>query len=97
MMACCILANPNAAGAPYGPPVAAFTPGDSTIGTFTSVNFEDTSTGIPTSWQWLINGSLFSTAQNPSYYFTTRGTFIIILLATNSYGTDSEQHTMTVI
>ena len=96
-MACCIASNPGAAGAPYGPPVAAFTPSDETIGAYGTVGFADLTTGIPTSWSWLVNGAQFSTAKNPSYYFSVRGIFVVVLIATNAYGSNSTQHTITVV
>lgn len=96
MMACSIVANPNAAANPYGPPIADFFPSDEDIPTFTNVNFMDLTTHMPTSWEWRINGSLFSIAQNPSLFFGSPGTFAILLIATNSYGTGTHTHIINV-
>ncbi len=94
MMACAIIGSPVASPNPYGPPVADFLPEeDDPISAFTSVSFEDTSTDMPTAWQWQINGSTFSIAQNPSYYFTAPGFYTIVLIASNSYGADSKTRT----
>lgn len=98
MMACCIVAEPVAMPPVYGPPVAEFSPGDITIGTGTKIDFIDLTTDFPTSWQWTINGALFSLARNPSYYFGSPGNYIIGLTASNAYGSSSPiTHTIQVI
>jgi PKD repeat protein len=53
-----------------------------------TVNFTDQSTGSPTSWAWDFNSDNVteSTAQNPSYIYTTAGTYSVKLTVTNSYG-----------
>lgn len=82
-------------------PVAAFS-ADVTSGyTPLAVQFTDSSTGPPTSWQWHYRykptgstsyGSytLFSTEQNPVNTFTGTGMYTIRLRATNSLGYDDE-------
>ena len=74
------------------PPVAAFsaTPESGTVPL--TVQFTDLSTNSPTSWAWDFtnNGSVDSTQQNPSYTFTTAGTYTVKLTATNSYGNTSK-------
>jgi len=48
-----------------------------------TVQFTDTSSGGPTSWQWDFNsdGTIDSTAQNPSYTYTAAGTYSVTLKA----------------
>lgn len=58
-----------------------------------TVEFTDQSLNTPTSWKWeyrLGTGiwTQFSTVQNPSYTFTTTGTYSIRLTATNSAGSN---------
>ena len=76
-------------GSPPGSPVAAIAVDDpfSNVG-LTSV-FTDKSTGFPTSWAWYMNASLFSTAQNPTFYWSSPGSFVITMTATNSFGSST--------
>ena len=57
-----------------------------------SVQFTDTSTGAPTTWQWDFNndGTVDSSVQNPSYIYTTAGTYTVKLTVTNAGGSDDE-------
>ncbi len=55
-----------------------------------TVNFTDTSINTPTSWAWLFDTLGSSTVQNPSFTFTSAGTYYVILTATNAYGNDVE-------
>ncbi len=72
-------------------PVAAFsadvTSGDAPL----TVTFTDASTGGPTSWSWDFNndGAEDATTQNPSYEYTTAGTYTVTLVVTNGAGTDT--------
>ncbi len=52
------------------------------------VNFQDQSTGNPTSWFWDL-GTSTSTLQNPSATYFNPGTYTIKLVATNASGSDS--------
>ena len=73
-------------------PVAAFT-ATPTYGTSPlTVQFTDQSTNTPTSWTWDFNndGIVDSYEQNPSYAYSTAGTYTVKLTATNSGGTDDE-------
>ncbi|WP_292543303.1 PKD domain-containing protein [Methanoregula sp.] len=56
-----------------------------------AVQFTDTSTGSPTLWSWDFNndGTVDSTAQNPSNTFTSTGTYTISLTVTNGDGSTS--------
>ena len=72
-------------------PVANFT-SISTIGTPGSpIQFNDLTTGIPTSWKWTFTGGTPSTslAQNPSVTYNTSGKYDVKLVATNALGADS--------
>ncbi|GAB4254916.1 MAG: hypothetical protein Kow0027_21300 [Saprospiraceae bacterium] len=57
--------------------------GSTNVTTGTMVSFSNQSTGA-TNYQWYINGTLFSTAFSPSYFFDTPGTFTILLQAYNN-------------
>jgi PKD repeat protein len=72
-------------------PVASFTFSPSSGTVPLTVNFNDTSTGIPTSWAWDFdnNGSTDSTAQNPLNTYSTAGTYSVKLTATNSNGSNT--------
>lgn len=55
------------------------------------VEFTDLSTNSPTSWEWDFdypNGVNTSTLQNPSYTYTSDGTYSVSLLATNTDGSN---------
>lgn len=74
-------------------PVAAFTAGQTSVNTGSSVQFTDQSTNIPTSWSWYFGDESTSTLQNPSHTYNTAGTYTVTLTATNSYGYDIETKT----
>jgi PKD repeat protein len=73
------------------PPVADFA-GNPTSGYAPlTVQFTDTSTGLPTSWSWDFgDGVGASSEQNPSYTYTSIGTYTVSLTATNDQGTDTK-------
>jgi PKD repeat protein len=54
-----------------------------------SVVFTDASTNTPTSWAWTFGDGGTSTAQNPSHSYTTAGTYTVVLVATNSAGSNT--------
>ncbi|MDD3652586.1 MAG: PKD domain-containing protein [Desulfotomaculaceae bacterium] len=60
-----------------------------------TVNFTDQSTNSPTTWAWDFDndGSVDSTEQNPSYTYSTAGTFTVKLTVTNDAGSDDETKT----
>lgn len=70
-------------------PVANFTAmptyGDAPL----TVQFTDSSTGSPTSWNWSFGDGAFSTAQNPSHQYTSAGTYDVSLNATNAGGSNA--------
>jgi len=69
--------------------------------TFTSTNlytdFNDLSTGAPTSWLWDFGDGNTSTDQNSNHSFFMPGTYTVCLTATNSCDMDSTCKTVTVI
>lgn len=73
-------------------PVADFTADATNIGTGGAVNFQDLSTGVPTSWSWSFPGGTpsSSTAQNPTIYYNTAGTYDVTLTVTNAQGNDTK-------
>ena len=76
-----------------GPPVANFT-ANVTSGTVPlSVQFNDNSTGEPTSWYWEFGDGSNSTSQNPVHIYTEKGNYNVTLNVTNDVGNDSELKT----
>ncbi|MBN2214032.1 MAG: PKD domain-containing protein, partial [Bacteroidales bacterium] len=71
-------------------PFAAFTASPTTISAGQTVNFTDQSANDPTTWSWDFGDGGTSTDQNPSYIYSTAGTYTVILTATNGFGSDSE-------
>jgi len=61
-----------------------------------AVQFTDTSTGSPTSWQWSFGDNGTSTSQNPKHTFSTAGSYAVTLTATNGSGSQSSSLTVTV-
>ena len=53
-----------------------------------TVQFNDTSTGSPTGWNWSFGDGNFSTVQNPSYTYQYPGTYFVVLNATNAGGSN---------
>lgn len=68
-----------------GPTVANFTASTTAGPAPLAVDFTDTSTEEPESWQWDFDndGVVDSTAQNPSHTYTTPGTYTVRMVATN--------------
>ena len=52
----------------------------------TTVQFTDTSTGVPTAWSWDLGDGGKSTLKNPSHTYTTAGRYTVTLTVTNSGG-----------
>jgi PKD repeat protein len=74
------------------PPVAAFTGTPSAGFAPLSVSFTDTSTGTPTSWNWVFGDTgagNTSAAQNPVHSYTTPGTYSVNLTVSNAGGSNS--------
>ncbi len=76
------------------PPVAAFSSQvNSCQGT---VNFTDNSLNNPTSWIWNFGDGNASSLQNPTYTYTSSGTYTVLLIASNSYGSNYTSQVVTV-
>jgi len=76
---------------PPTPPTADFTATPTTGYTPLTINFTDTSTGVPTTWDWDFgDGSAHGTTQSPTHIYIAPGTYTVTLIATNSAGSDTE-------
>ena len=76
------------AAAPTGSPVADFSAAPTSGPAPLTVAFHDTSTNGPTAWSWDFgdDGSIDSTARDPSFTFGAPGTFDVRLRVTNAFG-----------
>jgi PKD repeat protein/GH25 family lysozyme M1 (1,4-beta-N-acetylmuramidase) len=74
---------------PLIPPVAGFDANVTSGKVPLTVQFNDTSTGSPTSWNWSFGNGALSTMQNPVHTYTASGTFTVSLNVTNSDGSNS--------
>jgi PKD repeat protein len=61
-----------------------------------TVDFSDTSSGNPSSWNWNFGDGSSSTAQNPSHTYAQAGDYVVQLTATNQGGPDTTTQTITV-
>ena len=79
-------------------PTASFTAAPTSGPAPLTVNFTDTSSGSPTSWAWDFenDGTVDSTAQNPSFTYTTPGSYTAKLTVSNDAGSSSATKTITV-
>jgi PGF-pre-PGF domain-containing protein len=77
------------------PPVAAFNANPVTGTAPLAVQFNDTSSNMPTSWSWDFNndGTIDSMTQNATYTYTRAGTYTVNLTATNSAGSNTVSKT----
>ncbi len=62
-----------------------------------SVQFTDTSTGRPTSWQWSFGDGGTSTSQNPSHTYTAAGSYGVTLTVQAGSNSDSTNRTLNVL
>ncbi|PSR01288.1 MAG: hypothetical protein BRD50_08990, partial [Bacteroidetes bacterium SW_11_45_7] len=72
-------------------PVAGLNANPKTVCRGDTVNFFDSSTNGPTSWDWSFPGGTpsSSNAEAPQVVYTSAGTYDVTLIATNSYGSDT--------
>ncbi|MFA5414288.1 MAG: PKD domain-containing protein [Methanoregula sp.] len=80
-------------------PVASFTATTRSGLAPLTAQFKDTSLYTPTSWLWEFGDGSTSTDQNPSHTYTTAGTYMVNLTATNAdgSGTNSSASFITVL
>ncbi len=52
-------------------------------------SFTDLSTNSPTSWKWYFGDGGTSSSKNPTWGYTTPGTYTVTLIATNASGSDT--------
>jgi len=80
-------------------PVADFSFRTSQQANVFSVQFNDLTTNLPTSWSWTFeNGTpATSTEQNPVVTFAAEGNYLVTLVAENAYGRDSIARTINVV
>jgi PKD repeat protein len=76
-------------------PVAAFSADETSGPAPLTVQFTDESTANPTSWEWDFDndGAVDSTEQNPTYEYSTAGTYSVKLTVSNAAGSDNEVKT----
>lgn len=60
------------------------------------VDFTDKSTNIPQHWLWDFGDGNTDTLQNPSHIYLSSGTYTVILIASNSLGSDTLVQTVTI-
>lgn len=75
-----------------GLPVAAFTP----LGTGAIIDFLNTSSGATSSF-WNFGDGITSTATSPTHNYTSNGTFIVMLIVSNSCGADTLLYSIDVV
>ena len=80
---------PNAAEATF-----VFSP--ATPGPGQTVQFADTTSGSPTSWQWNFGDGGTSSVKNPSHAFAISGAYTVTLVARDSSGSKQGSKTITV-
>ncbi|WBM74496.1 T9SS-dependent M36 family metallopeptidase [Saprospira grandis] len=61
-----------------------------------SVNFEDQSTDVPQQWRWDFGDGNTDTLPNPSHNYSANGTYNVVLIVSNSLGSDTISSTVTI-
>jgi PGF-pre-PGF domain-containing protein len=72
-------------------PSANFTANTTSGRTPLAVQFNDTSTGGPTSWLWSFGDGTTGTAEHPVHTYTVAGVYTVNLTVTNAGGSSSQQ------
>ena len=70
-------------------PIASFSETPTSGNAPVTVNFTDTSTGIPTWWKWSFGDGIYSTQQNPVHTYNRVGKYTVNLIVGNNYGINS--------
>ncbi len=79
----------NVSPAALAPPLPGFIATPSSGSAPLTVQFTDTSSNIPTSWNWSFGDGNFSVVQDPVHLFSSIGLYNVTLNATNTYGSDA--------
>jgi PKD repeat protein len=74
---------------PVTAPTASFTATQTSICQSQSVNFNDFSSNVPTSWSWNFGDGGTSSNQSPSHIYTMPGVYTVSLTVSNSAGSDT--------
>ena len=82
--------------APSAPPLCDFTV-SSTNTCSGDIQFFDESTNSPTSWSWDFGDGAISTLENPTHTYLSNGTYTVTLIASNTFGSNSETKTNYII
>ena len=75
---------------------ASFVFSPTTPGPGQTVQFADTSSGGPTSWQWDFGDGATSTSKNPSHVFSKAAFYTVTLISSNSSGSKQASKTINV-
>ena len=72
------------------PPIADFSISSGSVCVGNAITFTDASDNSPSTWVWSITGptNYTSSDQNPSFTFSTAGTYSVSLTVSNNYGSD---------
>lgn len=62
-----------------------------------SISLMDTSTNLPTSWNWDFGDNNSDTTQNPSHRYQASGLYQVCLIASNNFGTDTTCQELNII
>jgi len=54
------------------------------------VQFEDMSTGSPTSWKWSFGDKIYSTIKNPVHTYSKEGKYTVTLTVKNAKGSSTK-------
>lgn len=94
---CCCQVGPDADN-PRSPSLtASFTYSPASPLADQAVQFTDTSTGSPTSWQWSFGDGETSTSRNPAHTFSIAGAYTVKLTVANASGSKNVSKTITVV
>ena len=77
----------------YDQPEARFESSHTSIYIDYIVQFSDSSTNVPTSWEWDFGDGNTSTDKDPTHQYTTEGIYSVSLKVTNETGLDSQIRT----
>lgn len=75
------------------PPVANFIANETSLRERETIQFTDTSTEVPTSWEWVFEGGVANdlTIANPEVTYNTEGIYKVTIKVTNAKGSDTKE------